>query len=159
VEGTRSRRIVAAIYGQILVTAVVAALSEDAATTSGYLLLSASTTVLVQWVAHVYATVIARGIDLKRKLQGAEVRAVALSELPMVETAIPTLMILLLGVIGVFSRNTTVSLAVGAGVVTLVCWGAVFGRTAGESWESVVLSGAITGGLGMVIVALKAIVH
>jgi hypothetical protein len=159
VEGTRSRRIVAAIYGQILVTAVVAALSEDAATTSGYLLLSASTTVLVLWVAHVYATVIARGIDLKRKLQGADVRAVALSELPMVETAIPTLMILLLGVIGVFSRNTTVSLAVGAGVVTLVCWGAVFGRTAGESWESVVLSGAITGGLGMVIVALKAIVH
>jgi hypothetical protein len=158
VEATSLRRIASAVYGQILVTAVVAALSEDAATTSGYLLLSAGTTVLVLWIAHVYAMAIAQGIHVERKLRGADLRAVALAEAPMIATAIPTLAILLLGVLGVFARNTAVSLAVGAGVVTLVYWGVVFGRTAGESWPSAALSGAMNGGLGMAIVALKAIV-
>ena len=155
----KARRIAAAIYGQILVTAVVAALSEDPAAAIGYLLLSAATTVLVLWIAHVYAAVIAQGIHLERRMEGADLRAVAVTELPMLTTAIPTLAILLLGVLGVFSRNTTVSLAVGAGVVTLVGWGVFFGRTAGESWLSAASSGAINGSLGLVIVALKAIVH
>jgi hypothetical protein len=158
-EPTRSRGIAAAIYGQILITSVVAALSEDPAIDLGYLLLSAATTVVVLWVAHAYSGMIARGIELQRKMGRAEVGAVLAAEWPMLETAIPTIVILLLGVVGVFSRNTTVSLAIGAGVITLCLWGLVFGRSAGESWPSAALSAAINGALGLVIVALKAIVH
>jgi hypothetical protein len=158
-EPTRSRGIAAAIYGQILVTAVVAALSEDPAVGLGYLLLSTVTTVVVLWIAHVYSGMIARGIELQKRMGRAEIGAVVAAEWPMLETAIPTIVILLLGIIGVFSRNTTVTLAVGAGVITLCLWGLVFGRSAGESWPSAALSAAINGALGLVIVALKAIVH
>ena len=148
-----------AIYGQILVTAVVAALSEDSATALGYLLLSAVTTVGVLWIAHVYSEVLAQGIHVGRTMERGEVRAVIAAELPMIETAIPTVVVLLLGIVGVLSRNTTVSLAVAVGVAMLCYWGFVFGRAAGESWPSSLASAAITGGLGLVIVALKAVVH
>ena len=162
VERERTRRPVGmarAIYGQILVTAVVAALSEDPETTSGYLLLSAATTVLVFWVAHVYAAAVARGIELRGPVRGDELRAVVRGEMPMLSTAIPTVVVLVLGAAGAFSRNTTVSLAIGIGVVTLFFWGLVFGRAAGKAWPSAALSAAVTGSLGLVIVALKAIVH
>jgi hypothetical protein len=155
----RHTGIARAIYGQILVTAVVAALSEDSEAAVGYLLLSAATTITVFWVAHVYAAVMARGIELQRRLQRDELRGVLAGELPMLETAVPTVAILLLGTVGVWSRNTTVSLAIGVGVVILFFWGLVFGRAAGRSWPSAVLSATITGGLGLVIVGLKAIVH
>jgi len=52
----------------------VAALSEDAAAATGYLLLSAVTTILVFWVAHVYAGAMARGITLRRTLEQGEFR-------------------------------------------------------------------------------------
>src|ERR687887_632377 len=109
-EGRTSIRISRAIYGQILVTAVVAALSEDPDAALGYLLLSAVTTEAVLWVAHVYAEVIARGIELRRRMERAELGAVFADEWPMLETAIPTIVILVLGIVGIFSRDTTVTL-------------------------------------------------
>jgi hypothetical protein len=155
----RPRGVAAAIYGQILITAVVAALSEDSTLAVGYMLLSAATTVAVLWVAHVYAEVLARGIHIRRRMDRADVRSVLAEEWPMLETAVPTIIVLLLGMAGAFSRNTTVSLAVGVGVATLCVWGFLFGRAAGESWTSSLASAATTGALGLVIVALKAIVH
>jgi hypothetical protein len=67
--------------------------------------------------------------------------------------------ILILGTLGVFSRNTTVSLAIGVGVAMLFLWGLAFGRYTSSSWPAALLSGTLTGSLGLVIVALKAVVH
>ena len=80
-------------------------------------------------------------------------------ETPMLETAIPTILVLLLGAVGAYSRDTTVSLAIGIGVVTLFFWGLVIGRAAGLGWPAAVMSAAITGAFGLVIVGLKALVH
>ena len=155
----RSHALARAIYGQILVTAIVAALSEDSAAATGYLLLSAVTTILVFWAAHVYAGAMARGITLRRAMEQGEFRAFMATELPMIEAAIPTVIILALGTVGVFSRNTTVSLAIGVGVAMLFLAGLAFGRYTSSSWPAALLSAALTSGLGLVIVALKAIVH
>ena len=155
----RSNALARAIYGQILVTAIVAALSEDPDAATGYLLLSAVTTILVFWVAHVYAGAIGRGITLRRTVERGEFREFMGTELPMIEAAIPTVIILALGTVGVFSRNTTVSLAIGVGVAMLFLAGLAFGRYTSSSWPAALLSAALTSGLGLVIVALKAIVH
>ena len=155
----RSEAIASAIYGQILITAIVAALSEDPAAATGYLLLSAVTTILVFWVAHIYARGMARGIALGTSAKPGELREFMATERPMLTAAIPTVFVLVLGTLGVFSRNTTVSLAIGTGLAMLFLWGLLFGRYTSSSWPTALLSATLTGSLGLVIVALKAIVH
>jgi hypothetical protein len=56
-------RLAGAIYGNIVVTAVVASLPEDDDTSSLELVVAALGTVLVFWLAHVYARVLAGGLD------------------------------------------------------------------------------------------------
>ena len=102
----RSEALASAIYGQILITAIVAALSEDPDAATGYLLLSAVTTILIFWVAHIYARGMARGITLGRSAEWGELREFMATERPMLTAAIPTVFILVLGTLGVFSRNT-----------------------------------------------------
>jgi hypothetical protein len=155
----RSEALASAIYGQILITAIVAALSEDPDAETGYLLLSAVTTILIFWVAHIYARGMARGITLGRTAEQGELREFMATERPMLVAAIPTVLILALGTLGVFSRNTSVDLAISAGLGMLFLWGLLFGRYTNSSWPTALLSGALTGSLGLVIVALKAIVH
>jgi hypothetical protein len=79
---TRSRRLPAnaarAIYGQVLVTSLVGALSEDSEIEAGYILLSVATTMLIFWLAHVYAEAMSRGLEAGRHLSWAEIGLKAL---------------------------------------------------------------------------------
>ena len=97
-----------AIYGQILVTSLVGALSEDSDIDAEYILVSVVTTMLVFWLAHVYAEAISRGLVAGRHVSWAEVRGLAAGEWPLVQAAFPTAIVLALGAVGAFSTETAV---------------------------------------------------
>jgi hypothetical protein len=89
-----------AIYGQILVTSLVGALSEDSEIGAGYILVSVVTTMLIFWLAHVYAEAMSRGLAAGRHVGWTEIRGLAAREWPLVQAAFPTAIVLGLGAIG-----------------------------------------------------------
>ena len=159
----RSRRlpvnVARAIYGQILVTSLVGALSEDSEIEAGYILVSVVTTMLVFWLAHVYAEAMSRGLDARRHLEWAEIRGLAASEWPLVQAAIPTAIVLALGAIGALSTEAAVDIAIAVGVVALFTWGLAIGRASGSSWAATLIGAAISACFGLAVVGLKALVH
>ncbi len=148
-----------AIYGQILVTSMVGALSEDSDIDAEYILVSVGATTLVFWLAHAYAEAMSRGLETRRHLDWAEIRSVAANEWPLVQATFPTAIVLALGAIGAYSTETAVDLAITVGVVSLFAWGLAIGRASGSSWAVSLLGAAISAGFGLVVVGLKALVH
>jgi hypothetical protein len=148
-----------AIYGQILVTSLVAALSEDPAIAAGYVLLSVIVTMIIFWAAHVYAETLSKSLETRRVVRWHDVRVSAAHEWPLVQAAFPTSIVLALGAVGALSRDTAVGLAIGVGVATLFLGGLAVARASGSSWLASIIGAAISGSLGLVIVGLKALVH
>lgn len=149
------QNVAAAVYGQILATSLVATLSEDHEISASQLLFWLAVTMVVFWLAHIYADGVARRLGRERDLDLAEIRALFKHDLPELMGAAPAMAALALGWIGVLSRETAVELAIGLGVVLLAGWGYVIARRARLSrWEtagSIVLNGAI----GLAIVGMK----
>jgi hypothetical protein len=148
-----------AIYGQILVTSLVGALSEDSDIDAEYILVSVVATMLVFWLAHVYAEAMSRGLEAGRHLGWAEIRGLAAAEWPLVQAAFPTAIVLALGAIGVLSTETAVDIAIAVGVVALFSWGLAIGRASGSSWAAALFGAVISAGFGLVVVGLKGLVH
>jgi hypothetical protein len=151
-----------AIYGTILVMAVITALSHDDSVTSAELIAGVLATTLVFWIAHVYAEVL--GSRLEGDGEGGRPRwstvvVAARGEWPLVEAALLPVLALLLGVVGLVETDTAVSIAIGAGVVELFAYGIAAGRRLQLSLGGTVTVGVINGALGLLIVLLKVLVH
>ncbi|HXF00045.1 MAG TPA: hypothetical protein VN458_06840 [Solirubrobacterales bacterium] len=148
-----------AIYGQILVTSMVGALSEDSDIDAEYILVSVGATMLVFWLAHVYAAAMGRGLETAQHVSWTELRRLAADEWPLVQATFPTAIVLALGALGAYSTETAVTLAIVVGVVALFGWGLAIGRASGSSWTAALFGAAISAGFGLVVVGLKAVVH
>jgi len=155
----RAHREAAAVYGTILVLAVVAALSEDEDATSLALLGGVLATSVVFWVAHVYADVLSRRAGADHSPWWQLVRGAARQEWPLVEAAIVPAMPLLLGAIGLFGRSAAVTLSLAAGLADLAGWGYLAGRAMQGSRLRSLVSAAVAVALGGVMVLLKHLVH
>jgi uncharacterized membrane protein YeiH len=103
--------------------------------------------------------VLARGLHGERHVSWRSVRAVAGNEWPMIEACVPVVIPLLLAAVGLFSRDTGVTLALVVGVAALVAWGVAVGRSRGLSTLGVAIAGVLNGAFGGVIVGLKVLVH
>jgi len=154
-EADATANVAGAIYGQVLVTAITASLTEEDEISTGETFAAVAVTVLVFWLAHIYARAVAERLSRQDDLGWAEVRGIAAREWPMAQAALPTLMVLALGWAGALSRDTSVELAIGVGVLSLVGWGFVIARRSRLSVLGTVGAVAVTGGFGVVIVLLK----
>jgi hypothetical protein len=140
-----------AIYGTIVATA--------AGGKSPELILAATVaTLLVFWLAHVYADVLDHGLrhgssDLKIQV------SIMGQELSMLAGPAPSILFLLLGALGLFRERLAVRLALWNGVVQLVGWGIEVGRRRGQAWPAALLTGLINGVFGLVIVVLEVSLH
>jgi len=150
---------VGAVYGQILTISVVAALSEDAQAGPSEIFFSVVLTMLVFWLAHLYAEAVAQRLERPDPLSWREVRGLMSQEWPIMRAALPALLALGLGWAGVVSSRMATNLAIAAGVVALFGWGLLIGRRSYLSPVATVGAVALNGGLGLAIVALKIIVH
>jgi hypothetical protein len=148
-----------AIYGQVLVTSFVAALSEAKSIDAGEIFAALFFTMLVFWLAHSYADAVASRLERDDPLTLREVRTIAKYEWPMLQAAIPALLALSLGWVGAMPTLTAVRLAIGLGVLQLLTWGFVIARASRLSPLATLGSVALNGAFGLGIVVLKVLVH
>ncbi len=153
-----------AVYGIVLVSGLVIVVGDDDAS-SWESLVKVVATVVVFWLAHVYAEIVARLGDTpddvkphSRQLRDASVEAIDHSWGLLAAAAIPSF-VLLLGVFGVISDATAVWGALWIDVATLGVlgyWG--FGR-----WSTRVTTrlagGLATAVLGAILIALKVLIY
>jgi hypothetical protein len=146
-----------AVYGTIVVNAVVVA-SAGAQTSLGRTTLAVATTVVVFWLAHVYAHSLAICVDHHRRLTAGDVLALAGRERPILQAAVIPLLLLLAGVAGLLDAGTALWLAVLSGSAVLVGLGLVYARREGLGPLGTALSIAVNAAFGAAIVLLKAVV-
>ena len=147
------------IYGTILITALVAGLSEGKDIDAWQILVSVTGTALVFWAAHVYAEILSQRLAAGRSLSWAETRRAMNEELPMIQAGVPAAIALSLAALGFYSTETGVTLAIGFGVASLFAYGVVLGHRERASRMQTFIGACVNGTFGLVIVALKAFVH
>lgn len=148
-------RVAKGIYGQIIVTSLVAALSLDEGLGPRGILIGVVGTVLVYWLAHVYADGIAAQLVRPGGVTRRAIREILGEDWSIVMAAVPTAVILGLGWIGVLPEETAIDLAIGVGVATLFGLGLLVGRRLGLTPLATLGSAALNGTFGLVIVGLK----
>lgn len=148
----------AAIYGSILVAALVSTLDEEDAA-AGALAVAVLTTMVVFWLAHVWADVVAERLETGERISSADLRRLARRQWPMIEAAAAPVAALVLAWTGVLSLDLAVWLALGLSIVQLAAWGMVVGFRTSATLPLALLSGAVNATLGLLIVVLKALVH
>ncbi len=148
----------ASVYGTILVSSVIVGLGGTSLT-AGRMMAALAVTALVFALAHAWSGALARSADDRRALAVGHVLDGIRHEWPMVEAVTPALLALGLAALGVYSVNTSLWIAIIANTFLLFAWGALLRRrAAGNAMEST-LAGLTTAMLGLVLVALKALVH
>lgn len=148
-----------AIYGQILVTGLVASLTEQPAISAGEALFTVAVAMLLFWLAHVYAEGVVARVRRVEPLHVREVWAIGKQQWPIAQAAVPALLVLGAGTVGLISRDTAVGAAMVLGVAQLFAWGFIIARRSRMSAIGTVGAVALNGAFGLAIVALKVIVH
>ena len=153
-----------AVYGVILVAGLVEILSSPAAA-SWDVLVKVLVTVVVFWLAHIYAGTVAHlgdehEADLPALQRLARAARYSLNHSwGMLLTALIPVGMLLLGVIGVVSDDIAIWGTLWVAVVVL----GVLGYLKAAAWSSRVsvrlISAAVTSLLGLVLIGLKMLVH
>lgn len=115
-------------------------------------------TVVVLWLAHVYAHGLGESIQLQRRLDRAEFASVARRELAIVLAAVGPLVVIALGAADVLGKSTAVWLALGIALFTLTAQGYRYARLEDLSGWEMVVSVGLNLALGLAIVGLKVVV-
>ena len=145
------------VYGTVVVMGAITAGSHDAPEPWS-LAAVVGATVIVLWLAHVYAHGLGEAIGRGRRLDRAELVSVARRELAIPLAAVAPIAALILGGLGVFKDATAVWLALAIGLATLAVQGVRYAGLEGLGGRGTVTSVALNLTLGLVIVALKALV-
>lgn len=145
------------MYGTIVAMGAVTA-GSAADVRPGPLATVVAATVIVLWIAHVYAHGLGEALARARPLDRAELTAVARRELAIPLAAVAPVAALVLGALGVLRPASAVWLALGIGLAVLAVQGARYARleTLGPRQTVFVITANLA--LGVVIVALKALV-
>lgn len=154
--GTRDR-ISGTIYGTIVVMGAITA-GSGAHAEPGELAGIVTATVLVLWIAHVYAWSVAESIEQGRRLDRVEFVSVARREAALALAAVGPVSALLLGALGIFRESRAIWLALVLGLVTLAVQGVRYARLEHIGRRGTVAAVAVNLLLGLVIVALKVLV-
>lgn len=145
------------VYGLILALSVVAVARGAGHPDASDVAWEELVTALVFWLAHAYADVLSIGLKREHGVNASVIARTLRVHWSLVEVTIPLLITLGLGAAGVFSDSTAVTL-----VIVIALWelaGAGAYAAKGNSLLRVLLSAAVSAGLGLAIVALKALLH
>jgi hypothetical protein len=145
------------VYGTIVMMAVVAAGSRIGKTDPWRLAVFAVATVLVVWIAHVYAHALSDSIAAGRRLEWAELRSLAWREASLLAAAAAPVGALVLGALGAMAEERSIRLALGIGVATLAAQGVRYTRVERLGRTATLLAVAVNVALGLVIVALEVV--
>jgi hypothetical protein len=152
-------RAAGAVYGTILALSVIAGVSEDADAGAASVLGAVLVTSFAFWIAHVYAESLTARIAHPHARWRELVRRAVTREWPLLQAALAPAIPLLLGAVGVLSRDTAINLAIALALADLFGWGVAVGRASRQRPARAALSGFLNVALGGVVVALKVVVH
>jgi hypothetical protein len=153
------RNIGGAIYGLILATSVIAVSREYVAKDAGLTAVTVVVTAGVFWLAHVYSEVLALELRERHLPTRGEIRGILQREWPMVQAGILPTLVLLLGAVGLVADETAQDLALVVCLFELAVTGVAVALAGGARGILVAVSGAISLSFGLVVVALKVLVH
>ena len=140
------------VYGTIV---VMGAITAGAGSDPWRLAAVVAATVLVLWLAHVYAHGLGEAIGRGRRLDREEFLSVARRELAIPLAAFAPIAALVLGAVGLLEHATAAWVALGIGLATLAVQGYRYARLERFGRGGIVKSVAINVALGLFIVALK----
>jgi hypothetical protein len=146
-----------AVYGSLLVTALVAAQARSDAIPE-FIAATLVVGVGVFWLTEVWTELIA--IRTRGPIARGEVLSIARAELPMLSAAVIPTLLLLTASLGLTTPDQAANLAMAAGIVQLFAWGLVVGLAMRRGWLPALVVALVDVGLGLVIVTLKvAVLH
>lgn len=148
----------ATVYGLILMLALVV-VNAVTRKTLEEVAVTLIVTGAVFWVAHVYANVLGRRLELRRRLTRAEMREEFDQEWPLVGVGIVPVLTLLIGGALEADRSTMLWIVTGICLGELALVGVVLGRRSGYGAGETTLVALSNVALGLVIVSLKVFVH
>jgi len=146
------------VYGTIIVLSIVTAGAPAFEHGHWRLIAVLAVTVLVFWIAHVYAHIIGESLAEGHRLGRRQILGIAQRELAIPLAAVLPMAAVALGALGVLGPGTSLWLAVGIGVTTLAVEGVRFARLEQLGARGTIFSVAINLGLGLTLVVLKAAV-
>jgi hypothetical protein len=145
-------RIAGTVYGTIIVMSVLAVGAKSYLHQLWRLIVLAGGSVLVLWLAHVYAHGLGESLKLGRRLSVAELRSIARREYSVVVAAFIPLACVGLGAVGILEERSSVRLALWLGVVALAVQGVRYAQleqlSRGAAFATIGLNLAV--GLGLV---------
>ncbi len=148
------------IYGLILATTVIAVSRETASSPSaGETAVAVMVVALAFWLAHIYASLLGVAVSEERRLTRGEAAQALRRNWSLVEVAVPLVLMLALGAIGVISDRSALVAATIIALVELTAAGGYAAIRHGATPLGAIFSAAIALGLGAAIVLLKALVH
>ena len=147
------------VYGLILATAVIVISRESDASDAGQAALSVLVTALVFWLAHVYARLLGTAVSRDRGLTRADLAGAAREHWSLVEVAIPLVLILGLGAIGILPGRAALVAATILALVELAATGAYAAIRHDAGPGGTLLSAAFAVMLGLLVVLLKVLIH
>lgn len=154
----RAHEVAGAIYGTILATTVVAALGHDPTKIDASIVIVLGTS-FVFYAAHVYSLTVAARMVAHRPLTRTEVRTIAVTEWPMLQSSWPVLVPLLLGTLGIIDKDAASDIAMVVGIGALFVYGVLLGIGEGRGRIHVLWNALIVGSFGFLILLLKVLVH
>jgi hypothetical protein len=146
-----------AIYGTIVASAVIAASAAGGKSPDAILILTVAT-LLVFWLAHVYAHFLDHEVRHDRT-RWKVLASIMGQELSMLIAPAVSILFLLLGALGLLNELLAVRLALWIGVAQLVGWGIDIARRRGRAWPAALLTGVINGAFGLVVILLEVLLH
>ena len=150
-------RVASTVYGTVVVMATLTAAYATQKDPTKLAVLVAST-VVVLWIAHLYAHALAERIEYRRRLTGRETIDLAARELGILLAALPPITALVLGAAGVMQESRAVWLALAIGLLILGAEGLRFARLERLGPLSTALAIVANLAVGLLVVALKVIV-
>jgi hypothetical protein len=146
------------VYGTIVVLAVLAAGGKPFENDLWRLVAIVATTVLVLWMAHVYAHGLGESLKAARRLDAAELGSIARRELAMPLVAVAPTAVLVLGAVGLLGGRTAVLLALAIGVAILGVQGFRYARIERFGRVGTLAAVALNTALGLTLVVLEVLV-
>ena len=144
-----------AIYGSLLITALVAAQSRHDANPE-FIGFSVLVSVIVFWLMEVWSGLVSLRVQGPTTL--AETREVAVHESPMLAAAVLPALALGTWRLQMLDVDQAITLALIVSVAQLFLWGLAVGRAIGKGWPVALVVATVDCLLGLVIVVLKVLV-
>jgi hypothetical protein len=157
VFGSRTT-IAGTVYGTIVVLAVLGAGGKAYKDDLWRLVVIVVTTVLVLWMAHVYAHGLGESLHIGKRLSPAELGSIASRELAIPLAAVGPATILVLGAVGLLEGRTAEWLAFGLGVATLAIQGLRYAWVERLGLAGTIVAVSLNLALALVLVLLEVLV-